>query len=86
MRERLHYSYGPAAETPRARLANFDPTLIEPTLQAQPTVLGGGGGKALGYGGVGAHHGVVGLVLVAVLVLFLLDKAGFRFAVTVGRR
>jgi hypothetical protein len=32
------------------------------------------------------HHGVVGLVLVAVLVIFLLDKAGFRFAVTAGRR
>lgn len=33
-----------------------------------------------------AHHGVVGIVLIAVLVLFLLDRAGFRFAVTAGRR
>jgi hypothetical protein len=32
------------------------------------------------------HHGVVGLVLVAVLVLFILDRVGFRFAVTAGRR
>lgn len=33
-----------------------------------------------------AHHGVVGLVVLAVIVLFLLDRAGFRFAVTAGRR
>jgi hypothetical protein len=32
------------------------------------------------------HHGVIGLVLLAVLVIFVLDKAGFRFAVTAGRR
>lgn len=33
-----------------------------------------------------AHHGVVGLVVCAVIILFLLDRAGFRFAVTAGRR
>lgn len=32
------------------------------------------------------HHGVISLVLVAVLILFLLDRGGFRFAVTAGRR
>lgn len=32
------------------------------------------------------HHGVIVLVLLAVLVLFALDKLGFRFAVTAGRR
>ena len=32
------------------------------------------------------HHGVVLLVLLAVAVLFALDKAGFRFAVTAGKR
>lgn len=41
-------------------------------------------------GSVGAgpqpHHGVIGLVLIALLVLVALDKLGFRFAVTAGRR
>lgn len=32
------------------------------------------------------HHGVIGLVLLAVVVLVLLDRAGFRFAFTAGRR
>jgi len=32
------------------------------------------------------HHGPVAIVLLAVIVLFLLDRAGFRFAVTAGRR
>jgi hypothetical protein len=31
------------------------------------------------------HHGVIGLVLLAVLILIALDRAGFRFAVTAGR-
>lgn len=33
-----------------------------------------------------AHIGLLGLVLIATLVLFALDKAGFRFAVTAGKR
>jgi hypothetical protein len=37
-------------------------------------------------GNVQPHHSVVGIVLLAVLVLFILDRAGFRFAVTAGRR
>jgi len=31
------------------------------------------------------HHGAIALVLIAVAVLFALDKAGFRFAVTAGK-
>jgi hypothetical protein len=62
-------------------------------------VLTGGAGYASGGSaqnaneamiGTGAalqpHHGVIGLVLLAVLILFLLDRAGFRFAVTAGKR
>ncbi len=36
--------------------------------------------------GLEPHHGVIGIVLFAVLVLFILDRAGFRFAVTSGGR
>ena len=36
--------------------------------------------------GVQPHHSVIVFVLLAVAVLFLLDRAGFRFAVTAGRR
>ena len=45
-------------------------------------------GAAVGAGvaGLQPHHGPIALVLVAVAVLFLLDRAGFRFAVTAGRR
>jgi hypothetical protein len=32
------------------------------------------------------HHGLVGLVLIAGLVIIVLDRAGFRFAVTAGKR
>lgn len=32
------------------------------------------------------HVGLVGLVLIAVALLVVLDKAGFRFAVTAGKR
>ena len=36
--------------------------------------------------GLKPHHGPIALVLFAVLILFMLDAAGFRFAVTAGRR
>lgn len=39
-----------------------------------------------GSGVSSPHFTVIGLVLGALLVLFLLDRAGFRFAVTVGGR
>lgn len=32
------------------------------------------------------HVGVIGLVLLAAIVLIILDRAGFRFAVTAGKR
>lgn len=65
-------------------MANFDPALITPTLAQAPTVLGGG--RTALSGRVQPHHGLIGLVLLAALVLIVLDRAGFRFAVTVGRR
>ena len=37
-------------------------------------------------GSASPHMGLVSLVLVAVLGLLLLDKAGFKFAVSVGKR
>ena len=53
-----------------------------PSLTAAPTR-----GSGIGAGmAAQPHFGVVGLVLVAVAVLWALDKFGFRFAVTAGRR
>ncbi len=44
-------------------------------------------GAAVGLrSGLQPHHGPVAIVLLAVLVLIILDRAGFRFAVTAGRR
>lgn len=45
-------------------------------------------GAALGAIGTAPapHLSVITLVLIAVAVLFILDRAGFRFAVTAGRR
>lgn len=44
-------------------------------------------GRAVGLAsGLQPHHGPIALVLLAVVVLFVLDRAGFRFAVTAGRR
>lgn len=45
-----------------------------------------GRGIAASAGGPPAHWSVIGLVLAAVVVLYALDKFGFRFAVTAGRR
>ena len=44
------------------------------------------GALAGAMNGVQPHYGPIALVLLAVLVLFILDRAGFRFAVTAGRR
>ncbi len=52
-----------------------------PVLTAQSAGLGRGIG-----GGQQPHYGVIGLVLAAVVILYALDKFGFRFAVTAGRR
>lgn len=55
-----------------------------PSLVSRPSA-----GSGIGSGANLAsqpHHGAVFLVLAAVAVLFALDKAGFRFAVTAGRK
>ena len=67
-------------------MANWDPTLVTPTLVQAPSVLGGASPGGGGSGRYQDHHGLITLVLAAVAVLFILDRAGFRFAVTVGRR
>jgi hypothetical protein len=58
--------------------------------QQSPTVAPpNANGAALGAAASGLlepHYGPIALVLIAVLVLFLLDRAGFRFAVTTGKR
>ena len=52
-----------------------------------PTLTGSSlAGNRIVGGGQGPHHGVIGLVLLAVLLLVVLDRAGFRFAVTAGKR
>ena len=72
-------------------MANWDPTTVTPTLVQAPSMFSGSGQPGSGLlsqaGGVTVqpHHSLIGIVLLAVLVLFLLNKAGFRFAVTVGR-
>jgi len=70
-------------------MANFDPRIMEAGDMSGPTLTVKPGGRASGPRNgfaVQPHHGLIGIVLLAVLVLFLLDKAGFRFAVTVGKR
>ena len=58
-----------------------------PTLSVAPDQGSGVGGSvgARLSAGLNPSHGLVGIVLAAVIVLLILDKAGFRFAVTVGR-
>lgn len=69
-------------------MAGFDPQIVVGGMQPTLTQGGSPGGSPgrLAGANVQAHHGLVGIVLLAVLVLFLLDRAGFRFAVTVGKR
>lgn len=43
-------------------------------------------GVTVGATGLQPHHGPVAVLLFAVLVLIALDRAGFRFAVTAGKR
>lgn len=44
-------------------------------------------GRNVGSGGAPPpHYSVIALVLFAVIVLWALNKFGFRFAVTAGRR
>lgn len=70
-------------------MAGVDPQMLfgaAPTLTAAPSSGSGIGGGSLSASVTSPHFTVIGLVLVALLVLFLLDRAGFRFAVTVGKR
>lgn len=55
---------------------------------SQPTLnqVSAGMGRGVSASGIEPHHGVIGLVIFAVVVLWALDKFGFRFAVTAGRR
>lgn len=43
-------------------------------------------GVVIGASAGAPHIGLIGLVLIAVALLVILDKAGFRFAVTAGKR
>lgn len=44
------------------------------------------GGNRIDNSGYEPHHGILGLLLIAVVGLWALHKFGFRFAVTAGRR
>lgn len=70
-------------------MANVDPNLLygngmQPTITSAPTATSTPN-AVTGSISVQPHHGVIGLVIIAVIVLWALDKFGFRFAVTVGR-
>ncbi len=68
-------------------MAGMEAALLDGGLGAPVlTTQSAGMGRGIGGSGVQPHHGVIGLVLVAVLILWALDKFGFRFAVTAGRR
>lgn len=55
---------------------------------SMPTLdqVSSGMGRNVSAGAPPPHYSVIALVLFAVVVLFALDKFGFRFAVTAGRR
>lgn len=58
-----------------------------PSLTAVPSSSAGGAAPLMGTNlSLQPHHGLVGLVLIAGLVIIVLDRAGFRFAVTAGKR
>jgi len=56
--------------------------MSQPTLAA---VASGNRGIVAG-GGIEPHHSVLVMVALAVLGLYMLDKFGFRFAVSAGKR
>ena len=57
--------------------------MSQPTLGQVGVTMGR---NVAGAGGTPEHWSVIALVLFAVVVLWALDKFGFRFAVTAGRR
>ena len=69
-------------------MAGWDPQMMTPTLYTNAganTPLGSAGLSAGASTGA-PHHGLIGLVLISVLGLFLLDRAGIKFFVTAGKR
>ena len=57
--------------------------MSQPSLVASPGTLG----RTINApGGPPTHYSILGLVALAVIGLWALDKFGFRFAVTAGRR
>ena len=60
----------------------LDGGMGQPNLNA----VSSGMGRNVSAGAPPPHYSVIALVLFAVIVLFALDKFGFRFAVTAGRR
>lgn len=70
-------------------MAGQEPFLLDggsayPTLTGASTSMGVG--LPSGPSGTDPRHGIIGLVLLAVLALYLLDKMGFRFVFMAGRR
>lgn len=57
--------------------------MVQPSLNQVGVTVGR---NVQGTGGPPAHYSVIALVLVAVAILWALDKFGFRFAVTAGKR
>lgn len=53
---------------------------------AQVVTPPGANGVVVGASAGAPQVGLIGIVLLAVALLLLLDKAGFRFAVTAGKR
>ena len=56
--------------------------MSQPTLTQQSASIG----RGISGSGLDARHGIIGLVVLAVAILWALDKFGFRFAVTAGKR
>lgn len=67
-------------------MAGQDPSLLfGSTGQPSLTEMSAGMGRNVASG-PSPHYSVIAVVLLAVLGLWALDKFGFRFAVTAGRR
>ena len=56
----------------------------QPTLGAVSSSMGRA--EPFGGGGIQPHHGILGVLIVALIGLWALDHFGFRFAVTAGNR
>ena len=54
--------------------------------QPQLAAVASGNYGIVAGGGMQPHHSVLGVVLLAIVGLYVLDRLGFRFAVSTGRR